>query len=1077
MIPPTCKRLIEVDFPIAKVSEHSAREKSIRHGHPSTLHLWWARRPLAACRAVLLGLLLPAPTERDCPADFKSKARELLQKRHRKPLATDQELQDDLLAFIGEFADWDNASNALYLEIGRGLVKAAHPEETPVVVDPFAGGGSIPLEALRLGCEAFASDLNPVACLILKTLLEDIPRYGNAEFRFKKPPMDTNKHESEKGKTIGVHSPACALHADRCSFVVKEEGDEVVIHGLANALRYVGQQVKEAAEKELAQFYPPDPDGSRPIAYLWARTVRCEAVGCGAEIPLVRSFWLSKKAGRKRALRYHVHRNSGKPPHLIFEVFEPKNEDDIPAGTVARANATCPCCHTVLPAARVRAQLTAQRGGADVQFDSKENRIGGAMLLAIVALRDSSAGRLYRLPTPQDYAVVCAAQKALAKCPKDFVPDEPIHQDNRGNFWVVSYGPTSFADLFSARQKLALVILCEAIRKLWTNEGTRGLAELLSLAISRYADGNAAISTWLASYEKIQHVFSRQALPMVWDYAEANPFSGSTKGLDSALDFLGDFVSAQEPLRGACGSAQQSDAAEHSLPDAASSVWFTDPPYYDSVAYSGLSDFFFVWLKRMLPKHPLLRNPFDSDSPVTPKGRELIVDTRDLNGGVHTPDFYERGMATAFAEGRRVLKTDGIGCVVFAHKTTEGWEALLSGLNRSRWTVTASWPLVTEAANRLRAFDSAALATSIHLVCRPRPADAGIGDWSEVKSAMEKRIREWLPTLVKHGVRGADAIFSCLGPALESYSRYDKVLTAADREVPLGGNPDATEPHERGFLAYVFEAVSKEALRQVLGDLPAAPACAGHADRPSGSAAQAGADTEGFEEDARLTALFLWTLQTTKTNGNGGKGEGAGKAEGKREKGETEMAEDEEDEEMPKKKVKAGYAMPFDTFIRITRPMGIHYPALEGRVLEIEKGIVRLLPVRERSEQLLGEAATRPGIQISLEDVQQMELGLLVKRQEDSAMLAKSKRGQKGKTAPPGQAQTEDAFTTLDRIHRAMLLFSLGRSTLLRQVLETEMRQGNRFERLALALNALYPDGSDERRMLEGVQSAMRGVK
>ncbi len=198
MIPATCKRLIEVDFPIAKVSEHSAREKSIRHGHPSTLHLWWARRPLAACRAVLPGLLLPAPTEADCPPDFKTKARVLLKKRHSKALTTDAELQDDLLAFIGEFADWDHAANALYLEIGRGLVKAAHPEETPVVVDPFAGGGSIPLEALRLGCETFASDLNPVACLILKTLLEDIPRYGNADFKL----------ADGEGKEIVVHGLA-----------------------------------------------------------------------------------------------------------------------------------------------------------------------------------------------------------------------------------------------------------------------------------------------------------------------------------------------------------------------------------------------------------------------------------------------------------------------------------------------------------------------------------------------------------------------------------------------------------------------------------------------------------------------------------------------------------------------------------------------------------------------------------------------------------------------------------------------------------------------------------------------------
>ncbi|MCL6559985.1 MAG: DUF1156 domain-containing protein, partial [Firmicutes bacterium] len=256
MIPPACKRLAEVDFPIAVVGRHAVREKSIRHGHPSTLHLWWARRPLASCRAMLLALLLPDPCDAHCPADFKSAARELL-KDIPVPLGpTDEDLRRALLKFIGDFADWDLATNQTYLEVGRGLVRAAYPEETPLVVDPFAGGGSIPLEALRLGCEAFASDLNPVACLILKVLLEDIPRHGPK---------------------------------------------------LADQLRRVGVEIKKQAEKELAELYPKDPDGAVPIAYLWARTVRCEAPGCGAEIPLLRSFWLCKKANRKRALRPIIH--------------------------------------------------------------------------------------------------------------------------------------------------------------------------------------------------------------------------------------------------------------------------------------------------------------------------------------------------------------------------------------------------------------------------------------------------------------------------------------------------------------------------------------------------------------------------------------------------------------------------------------------------------------------------------------------------------------------------------------------------------------------------------------------------
>ncbi|VTS00975.1 adenine-specific dna methylase containing a zn-ribbon : Uncharacterized protein OS=Desulforudis audaxviator (strain MP104C) GN=Daud_0506 PE=4 SV=1: DUF1156: MethyltransfD12 [Gemmata massiliana] len=277
MIPKECKRFAEVDFLIAVVSAHAPREKSIRHGHPSTLHLWWARRPLVACRSMLLALLLPDPADPLCPPAFKSKSRELLPLTGcRDAGGTDISLRRALLKFIGDFANWDNAGVEVYLKVGRGLVKAAHPEEDPLVVDPFAGGGSIPLEALRLGCEAFASDLNPVACLINKVLLEDIPR----------------------------HWP-----------------------DLAERMHDASEKVKKAAAAELAAYYPPDADGAKPIAYLWARTVRCESSGCGAEIPLVKSFWLSKKQGQPRALRAVAFKRvtDDQPPSVRIEVFEPRD--------------------------------------------------------------------------------------------------------------------------------------------------------------------------------------------------------------------------------------------------------------------------------------------------------------------------------------------------------------------------------------------------------------------------------------------------------------------------------------------------------------------------------------------------------------------------------------------------------------------------------------------------------------------------------------------------------------------------------------------------------------------------------
>ena len=260
MIPRTCRRLAEVDFPVAEVSRHAAREKSIRHGHPSTLHLWWARRPLASSRAVLLALLLPDPCDERCPEDFRKQARALLAETPWEPRPGNSGLRHALLKFIGDFANWDNVTKKPWFSsIGRGLVKAAHTD-MPLVVDPFAGGGSIPLEALRLGCDAFASDLNPVACLILKVMLEDIPRHGPE---------------------------------------------------LVEALPRVGGQIRKRAAKELASLYPADASGAKPIAYLWARTVRCESPNCGAEIPLLRSLWLCKKPKRKYALRTKIMRHGG----------------------------------------------------------------------------------------------------------------------------------------------------------------------------------------------------------------------------------------------------------------------------------------------------------------------------------------------------------------------------------------------------------------------------------------------------------------------------------------------------------------------------------------------------------------------------------------------------------------------------------------------------------------------------------------------------------------------------------------------------------------------------------------------
>ena len=1016
MIPKECKRLAEVDFPIAVVSKHAAREKSIRHGHPSTLHLWWARRPLASCRAVLLALLLPDPCDSACPEEFKKRARDLLPKTSGPVGDGDLELRAKLLKFIGDFANWDNAGKAAYLEVGRGLVRAAHGEDVPLVVDPFAGGGSIPLEALRLGCEAFASDLNPVACLILKVMLEDIPRHGP---------------------------------------------------GLAEELRKVGGEIKKAAERELADLYPKDRDGAMPIAYLWARTVRCEAPNCGAEIPLMRSFWLCKKPKRKRALRPNVVRPKGKPPCVEFEVFEPKSDGDVRGGTVTRAKAACLCCGIVLPPEWVRAQLSEQRGGADVIFDDKGKRIGGARMNAVVTLMPGETGRHYRLPTDADYAAVRKAQARLAEilgkwerglsaatsaaqaggkqglCP---VPDEPIHRDNRGNFWVVNYGPTTFGDLFTARQKVGLVMLGNSVQR-YPMETRSAIRTSASVVINRTADYNSANCRWVSHRESIGNTFTRQALPIIWDFAEVNLVASSTGSLVGAIDWVATVI--ESCFKSDIGQIQPADATQHPLPDQTAGVWFTDPPYYDAVAYSGLSDFFFVWLKRTLPGHPLLRDPFDPDNGVTPKKRELIVDTRDPTVGIHTSNFYEQGMSRAFAEGRRVLSEDGIGSVVFAHKTTEGWESLLSGIIRGGWTITGSWPIVTEMGSRLRARDSAALATSVHLICRPRPDDAPVGDWGEVLRKLPIRVGDWMERLQGEGVRGADMVFACIGPALEIFSRYRVVETVEGREVGL---PE--------YLEKVWEVVGRTALEQVLGTAEA---------KARNGAAGA------VEEDARLTALFLWTLQAT--NGQNGVNGGSGE-DGEGDSGDLPVQRqtgEDEDEAAPKGRTK-GYSLVFDVVRRFAQPLGIELPKWEGRIVETKKGVVRLMAVSERAKPLFGDDGAKAVADWIERDPRNNLQQMLFPEMEKAHLPKARNRSRRGKAVmDPDDAELvgERQATTLDRVHAAMLLQAGGRTNALRNLLKAEQERGPDFLRLANALSALYPSPSEEKRLLDAMLLAV----
>ena len=424
------------------------------------------------------------------------------------------------------------------------------------------------------------------------------------------------------------------------------------------------------------------------------------------------------------------------------------------------------------------------------------------------------------------------------------------------------------------------------------------------------------------------------------------------------------------------GQIQCADATDHPLPDQTAALWFTDPPYYDAVPYADLSDFFLVWLKRTIPGHLPMQDPFDAENPLSPKIREVVLDeTKHQDGRPKDRQWFEETMAKAFAEGRRVLADDGIGSVVFAHKTTEGWEALLAGMIRGGWTITGSWPISTEMASRLRARDSAALATSVHLICRPRPEDAPVGDWATVLRELPRRVADWMERLQGEGIRGADLVFACIGPALEIYSRFKAVETAEGRAVGL---PE--------YLEKVWEVVGRAALETVLGTAEA-----------RARNGMAGA----LEEDARLTALFLWTMQTTGAVGENGNSAG-------------------DDEETTAAAAAKGFNLPFDVVRRFAQPMGIELDRWTKRIIDQAKGVVRLLPVAERSKELLGEAGADAAADwIEADPVVGLQQSLFP---EWDAAPKRSVRARGRKGILDGDAELQAAqATTLDRVHAAML--------------------------------------------------------
>jgi len=522
-----------------------------------------------------------------------------------------------------------------------------------------------------------------------------------------------------------------------------------------------------------------------------------------------------------------------------------------------------------------------------------------------------------------------------------------------------------------------------------------------------------------------------QTMPMNWSWPETVLTGGRSENFDGAIRNLLEIVSTLKATIETHGHVTQQDAIALNIPNGAANVIFTDPPYYDAVPYSDLSDFFLTWIKRFLQDYLVVYKITDSSFLLSPKGPEIVQDEmKCLDGVCKDKSFYENQMMLAFSEGLRILDEDGIGCIVFAHKTTEGWEALLNGIIHGGFSITASWPISTEDPSRLRARESAALATSIHLVCRPRPDNAGVGDWSHVLQELPQKVGKWIDRLEAEGVRGADLVFSCIGPALEIYSRYRKVETAEGIEISIGT-----------YLEKVWEVVGRIALEQVLGSAE--------------SLARNGA-SGALEEDARLTALFLWTLQSTDTSSTASN--------------EEVDDESEDDEDAPKKgKAKAGFSLVYDVARRFAQPLGIDLSKWDKRIIDIDKGSVRLIPVWERADTLFGSDKVSR-VDATFDVKEQLEIF----EEYASKPLPKIK-GKKVKLS--GSEETQPIMvTTLDKVHAAMLLQDNGQTNALRALIKSEMDRGQDFLRLANSLSALYPKGSDEKRLVDAMLLSVRSV-
>lgn len=739
-------KLIEVAIPLEAINSACQDEKAVpRRGHPATLHLWWARRPLAACRAVLFAQLVDDPSVH--PEGFPTEEAQSAERER-------------LFGIARRLVKWENIHDDGLLKEARAEIWKSCEDYPPAILDPFAGGGSIPLEAQRLGLESYASDLNPVAVLINKALIEIPPKWARY------PPV----------------FPGAATSANTWPGAT----------GLAEDVRRYGEWMRNEAERRIGNMYPTakltDGTEAAVIGWIWARTVTCPNPACGGTMPLVRSFWLGKKRGKER---YVQPLPDGK--RVRFEIRGPEG---VPReGTVGRTGAVCLLCGTPVPLAYIRAEGKAGRMGAQ--------------LMAIAA--DGRRQRYYLPPNDEH------EKAADVSRPRD-VPEADLPKQALG-FRVQGYGMRTWADLFTNRQLTALVTfsdLVSDVRKLATRHAINsGLSSMLAeeygidvgiylaFAVSKLADWSSSLCGWINTAEKAQHTFARQAIPMVWDFLEIFPISNSVGNFSNHVDWVANClngISADGLVK-----VSQADARNVVVKGA---VVATDPPYYDNVGYADLSDFFYVWLRRSL------RNscPELMSTLLTPKADELVADPFRHGGEEQAERFFEDGFEKVFMRIREGTP-DGFPITVFyafkqaetdrdgSHAST-GWETLLEGMLKTGWTVTATWPIRTERGSRMRGIGSNALASSIVLACRPREETAGVTDRRGLIAALREELPGALRKLQQGSIAPVDLSQAAIGPGMAVFSRYSRV----------------NEPDGQGMRVHAALVLINQVLDEVLSE-------------------------------------------------------------------------------------------------------------------------------------------------------------------------------------------------------------------------------------------------------------------